>query len=87
MSTTEYVTDPAAELGEHVESEQQSAAPVEPVEVSGRLGASLLVTFAGGMALVLAVLTPVAGVQVAGMVIVGAAALVVCRLLARGGEF
>lgn len=86
MSITEYVTDPAsAELGEHVEGEP--AAEVEPLEVSGHWGASLLVALAGGMALVLAVLTPVAVVQIAGLVIVGVAALVVCRLLARGGEF
>lgn len=88
MTGTEYTTDPAAgevvaEQGEQVEATRSTAG--SPLEDAENIGAPLLVTLVGGMALVLAVLAPVAGVKLGGVLIVVAAAVVGFRLLRRGG--
>lgn len=91
MTSTEYTTDPtvaeqAVEQGEPVEVEQaEQVADVEPLEVTDGIGPALLVTLIGGMALVLAVMTPIAGVKAGGLLIVVVTAVIGFRLLRRGG--
>lgn len=80
--------EPAAEpTGELVDVAEVSgpAESVAAMDVSEGLGAPLLVAFLGGMALVVAVLTPVAGARIGALLIVGVAVAIVCRLLARRG--
>lgn len=56
---------------------------VEPSDgVAGPLAAALV----GGLALVLAILAPVTGVKIAGLVIVTVAIGIVIRLMRRGGK-
>lgn len=91
MTSTEYTAEPtvaeqAVEQGEPVEVEvAEKVAYVEPLEESEGIGPALLVTLIGGMALVLAVLTPVAGVKAGGLLIVVVTAVIGFRLLRRGG--
>lgn len=75
--------EPAAELVDVV----KVSGPAKPVaaDVSEGLGAPLLVALLGGMALVLAVLTPVTGARIGALVIVAVSVAIVCRLLVRRG--
>ena len=87
MTSTDYTVDPSTaempvEQDEQVKSE---AAAVSPLEDSDNLGAPLLLALLGGMALVLAVLTPVGLVKFAGVLIVVVAVAAAFRLLRRGG--
>jgi hypothetical protein len=89
MTSTEYTTEPtvaeqAAEQDEQAEVER--LAEVSPLEDADGIGPALLVTLIGGMALVLAVLTPVAGVKAGGLLIVVVTAVIGFRLLRRGGS-
>jgi hypothetical protein len=97
--TPDQATEPAREQGEPVGFEptaelvdatelgdatgEAGAADPATVDVSEGVGAPLLVSFVGGLALLVAVLTPVAGARIAALVIVGVAVALVCRLLTR----
>ncbi|PXY16563.1 hypothetical protein [Prauserella muralis] len=88
MTSTDYTTDPTAvdvpaERPEQAEAAQ--SAEVFPLDDAEGIGAPLLATLVGGMALVVAVLAPVSGVKLAGALIVVAAAVVTFRLLMRRG--
>lgn len=85
MTSTDYTTDPAEVAGEQAEFEAERPAEVAALENGGGIGAPLLIAAVGGMGLLLAVLAPVSGVKLAGMLIVAAAVMVAFRLLRRGG--
>ncbi|MFI5614711.1 hypothetical protein [Amycolatopsis sp. NPDC051903] len=86
MTSTEHIIDPGAEqASEQVEQVQTELVTDSPLEHADNIGAPLLVALVGGMALTLAVLTPVGVVKAIAVLIVVAALIVAFRLLRRGG--
>jgi len=87
MTSTDHVrefVDPTGEQDEYGDGELPVAA--EPLQDEGRIGPTLLIAFIGGLALVLAIATPVAGVKFASLLVVGAVAVIGLWALRPGGE-
>jgi hypothetical protein len=78
--------DPAAEFSNAVDAvEVTESATLPQVDVTDGFGASLLMACVGGMALTVAIVTPVTGARLLALLIVAVTVVIVCRLLARRG--
>lgn len=85
MTNIEHTTGQAAVERPLEQAETAHVAWGSPLENAENIGAPLLVTLVGGMALVLAILTPVGLIKLAAGLIVAAAGIVLFRLLKRRG--